>query len=102
MINIGRKREEEIQLGKAFAGACAIEMKEIKPQRKGSLISKALRLLGMNRGFEEFSSDQEQTVHAGISGNNYYKYRREMETALLEAERKKAEAIEWQRRHFIC
>jgi len=98
-----RKQEEEIQLGKAFVSAHAIEMKEKKPRRKGSLIGKVLRSLGMDKGFEELSSDQEQMVHAGISGNNHFKHRREMETALLEAERRKAEALmEWQKRRLIC
>ncbi len=98
-----RKREEETQLGKAFVGARAIEMKEMKPRRKGSLIGKVLRLLGRAEGFGELSSDQEQMVHAGISGNNHFKYRRKMETARLEAERRKAEVLmEWQKRRFIC
>ena len=61
-----------------------------------------LRLLGMNRGFEEPPSDQEEIVHVGIPANNYYIYRKEIETALLEAERKRAKAMEWQRRRFIC
>ena len=78
-------------------------MKTTKPQKKGSLTAKVLRLLRTNRGFEEPSSDQEEIVHVGIPANNYCNCRKEIETALLEAERKKAEALmEWQKRRFIC
>ncbi len=98
-----RKGEEEIHLDKALAGVRPIEMKEIKPRRKVSLKGRVLRLMGMNGGFEELSSDQKQMGHAGNSENNYYKYQREVETTLLEAERKKAEALmEWQKRLFTC
>ena len=78
-----------------------MEMKTIKPQKKGSLTGKVLRLFGTNRGFEEPSSDQEET-RVGIPATNYYNHKG-IKSALLEAERKKAEALmEWQRRRFIC
>ena len=79
-----------------------MEMKKINPQKKSSLIGKVLRLLGPNRGFEEPPNDQEEIVHVGVPASSYCNCRKEIESALLEAERKKAEAIEWQRRHFIC
>jgi len=78
-----------------------MEMKTIKPQKKGSLRARVLRLLGTNRGFEEPSSDREKIVHASIPGDDYYNYRKEIETAWLEAERKKTEALAHVRR-FIC
>lgn len=62
-----------------------------------------LRLLGANRGCDEFSSDQEEIGQVGISADNHYNYGKEIETALLDAERKKAEALaEWQKHRFIC
>jgi len=80
-----------------------MKMKEINPQKKkDSLTGKLLRLLRTNRGFEEPSGVQEKIVGAGVSRNNYYNHRKEIET-LLEAERKKAEGLmEWQKRRFIC
>lgn len=78
-----------------------IEMKEIRPRRKGALIGKVLRLFGKNMGFEELTIDQGEIVHAGASGDNYSVYRKEIETAWLEAQRKKAEAMKWQQRRFI-
>ncbi|UCE29223.1 MAG: hypothetical protein JSV85_00325 [Candidatus Bathyarchaeota archaeon] len=61
-----------------------------------------LRLLGMNRGFEESFSVQEKISNAGFPANSYLSYGKESENALLEAERKRAKAQEWQRRRFIC
>jgi hypothetical protein len=79
-----------------------LEMKTINPQKKGSLRARVLRLLGTIRGFGEPSVNQEKIVHAGIPGNNYYNHQKEIETACLEAERKRAEAImEWQKSRFI-
>lgn len=78
-------------------------MKEIKPRKKGSLIRKVLRSLGKSRDFEKSTSDQGEIVHVGIPTSNYHNYRKEIDTAWLEAERKKAEALmEWQKRRFIC
>jgi len=75
-------------------------MKKVNPHERSSLIRKALRLLATNRGFEEPPSDQEG-IHLGIPASNYYNHK-EIETALLEAERKKAQAImEREKRRFI-
>ena len=53
-------------------------------------------------GFEKSASGQEETVHASISGGDYHNYRI-IETARVEAERKKAEALmELQKRRFVC
>jgi len=77
------------------------KMKKINTHERGSLIRKILRLLTTNRGSEKPLSDQEE-IHLGITASNYYNHK-EIETVLLEAERKKAQAImERQRRHFIC
>ena len=44
----------------------------------------------------------QENAHTGIPANNYYDYQKLIETGLIEAERKKAEAIwEWQKRCFI-
>ena len=75
-----------------------MEMKKIKPLKKGSLTGKVLRLLGTNRGFGEPPSDQEEIGNIYVS----YNCRKGIETALLEAERKKAKALmEMRKRHFI-
>ena len=79
-----------------------MEMKEIKSRKKGSLIRTLLRSLIKSVGFEKSASGQEEIVHASISGGDYYNYRR-IETARVEAERKKAEALmELQKRRFVC
>ena len=79
-----------------------MEMKEIKPRKKGSLIGTLLRSLIKSMGFEKSASGQEEAVHASISGGDHYNYRR-IQAALVEAERKKAEALmEWQKRRFVC
>jgi hypothetical protein len=80
-----------------------MEMKRISPHRKFSLRAKVLRLLRMNRGFEEISNNREGNIHFAIPISNNHNYQKEIETGLLEAERKKAEALmESQRHHFIC
>lgn len=84
-----------------------MEMKRISPKRKISLRAKVLRLLRMDRGFEaETPSSGEEIVHFSIPTSNYHNYRKEIETALLEAERKKAACMhalmEWQKHRFIC
>ncbi|MFB0514019.1 MAG: hypothetical protein ACETVQ_00430 [Candidatus Bathyarchaeia archaeon] len=77
-------------------------MKEIKPRKKGSFIGTLLRSLIKSIGFEKSASGQEEIVHASVSGGDYHNYRR-IETARVEAERKKAQALmEWQKRRFIC
>jgi len=63
-----------------------------------SLMTKILRILGMNRGFVRSSSTQtEENVRPNIPEN--YNSWKATEIALLEAERKKAEALT--RRRFI-
>lgn len=53
-------------------------------------------------GFKKSASGQEEAVNAGVSGGDYHNYRR-IQTALVGAERKKAEALmELQRRRFVC
>ena len=62
-----------------------------------------LQLLRMNKSVENPLSVHEEIGHVGISVSNYATYGKEIETALLEAERKNAEALmEWQKRRFIC
>jgi len=61
-------------------------------------MTKILRILGMNRGFVRSSSTQtEENVRPNIPEN--YNSWKATEIALLEAERKKAEALT--RRRFI-
>lgn len=77
-----------------------MEMEKIRPMEKVSLTGKLLRLLGKNRGF----GDRRQTLKTSrlILGSNivglpntgnYYYNGKEIETALLESERKKAKAL---------
>lgn len=62
-----------------------------------------LQLLGINRDFEKPLSIQGETCNVEFTTSNYYSYGKEIETALLEAERKKAEALmEWQKHRLIC
>jgi hypothetical protein len=57
----------------------------------------------MNRDSERPLSTQVQIGNVGFTSSNYYSYGKEIETALLEAERKKAEALmEWQKHRLIC
>jgi len=80
-----------------------IKMKRIKPLKEGSLTGRIVRLLGLNKGFEEPYSNQEETIHVGILADNYHNYWKEIRTAFSEAERKKAmELMEIQKRRFIC
>jgi len=77
-------------------------MRRIKLE-KNSLAGKLLRLLKLEGGLQESISLQGDNGSATI--NTYLGYQKEIETAMLEAERKKAEALmkweRWQRRHFI-
>jgi len=78
-------------------------MKKAELEKKGSFAGKLFRrLLKTSRGFQESVGLQERDAHVGVPRNSYYGYQKEIKTALLEAERKKAEAIAWQRRHIIC
>jgi hypothetical protein len=78
-----------------------IEMKRIVPYKKVSLKSRVLRIMGTGRSFEEPPSYQEIT-HIPIPTGTDYSYHKDIKAALLEAERKKAQAlIEWQRHRMI-
>ena len=69
-------------------------------EKKNSLTGKLLRLLKPNSGLQESISLQGDNV--SITTNSYHDYQKEIKTAMLEAERKKAEALmEWQKRRFI-
>ena len=69
-------------------------------EKKSSLTGKLLRLLKPNSGLQESISLQGDNV--SITTNSYHDYQKEIKTAMLEAERKKAEALmEWQKRRFI-
>ena len=75
-------------------------MKRIESCKKDSLAGKLLRLL-KSSGLQESIRLQEENVAFGIPNDSYYAYK-EVKTALLEAERKKAEALmERQRRSHI-
>ena len=76
-------------------------MKRTKSE-KGSFRGTLLRLFKLGKSFQESVSLQERDAHVGITRDIYYDHQREIRTALLEAERKKAEAVEWQRRKIIC
>lgn len=78
-----------------------MEMKKINLQKKRSLRVTALRLVGMNKGFEEALGNKQEIVHAGIPRASHYCWK-EIETAWFEAEQKKAEIIAYQRHHLIC
>jgi len=79
------------------------EMKKTESEKKGSFAGKLFRrLFKASAGFLESVSLQERDAHVGVPGNRNYDYQKENKTALLEAEREKAEAIAWQRRHIIC
>jgi hypothetical protein len=70
---------------------------------KGSLAGRLLRLLKVNGGVQESISLQDNDVSVGILDNNYYYRQKDVKADLLEAERKKAEAIAlWQRRKLNC
>ena len=66
------------------------------------MAEKLLRLLKPSGNLQESINLQEKKVSLGIPSNSYYGHQQEIKTALVEAERKKAQAIEWQRRRFIC
>ena len=76
---------------------------EAKSSTLGVLRARLLRLLGMNRDFERPLSIQGEIGNIGFTASDYGSYDKEINTALLEAERKKAEALmEWQKHRFIC
>lgn len=76
---------------------------EAKSSTPGVLRARLLRLLGMNRDFERPLSIQGEIGNVGFIASDYYSYNTEIDAVLLEAERKKAEALmEWQKHRFIC
>jgi len=76
---------------------------EAKSSTLRVLRARLLRLLGMNRDFERPLSIQGEIGNVGLTASDYCSYNKEIDTALLEAERKKAEALmEWQKHRFIC
>lgn len=81
-------------------------MKMYKPKEKlkslGRLAGKVLRLLRADREFQASLTGQEKIAHEATLVDIYQVSQKEIRSALLNAERKKAEAIEWQRRRFIC
>jgi L-lactate utilization protein LutB len=79
-----------------------IEMKKVVPHKKGSLIGRMLRSLGMNGGVEQSPSYQE-IAYVPTPTESYHGHPKELKAALLEAERRRAEALmERQRRPLIC
>jgi len=74
-------------------------MKQIE---KGSLAGRLLRLLKVNGGLQESISLQKNDVSVSILDNSHYDHQKDAKITLLEAERKKAEALELHRRKFIC
>jgi len=78
------------------------EVKKAELKRTGSVGGKLFRrLLAASTEFQESISLQERDIHVGVLRNIYYDHQKEIKTALLEAERKKAKAIETQRRHIV-
>ena len=77
-------------------------MKEVNARKMSSLARKILRILGMDRGFVRSSGTQEEeSIRVNIPVD--YSNSKSIETAFLEAERKKAEPlIEWKKRSCIC
>ncbi|MDH5596234.1 MAG: hypothetical protein OEY40_05935 [Candidatus Bathyarchaeota archaeon] len=83
--------------------SCADCRNEAKPSTPSVLLASLLRLLGINRDSERPLSTQGEISNVGFTTSNYYSYGKEIETALLEAERKKAEVLmEWQKHRLIC
>lgn len=74
-------------------------MKTAKPLRKDTLVSKLLRAVGKDRGFESPLPSQEEK-HIGVSAY-YPDYHRELINAALEAENHKAMAtMDYQKRNL--
>ena len=65
-------------------------------------IQKVLRFVGMNRGFEQSATLQQQVVHGGVSSGNYHNDWKEIEAASLKAEYNKAKALMELQKRFIC
>jgi hypothetical protein len=82
-----------------------IKMEKIVPHKKVTLKGKVLRILGMDKSLKEPASYQEIT-HAPIPiGTDYSNPKERLDAhkaALLEAERRKSEALmEWQRHRIF-
>lgn len=77
-----------------------------KSREKGSLVKNILQMLGLSRAFEGSTSVREEEsgrmgVPIGYDSFNIHAWKAS-ESAMLEAERKKAKALmETQKRHFI-
>jgi len=72
-------------------------MKKKNELKNSSLGRKILRILEMGRELVGSSGMQEENVHSDIPVN--HDYLKETETAFLEAERKKAEALKERQKH---
>lgn len=84
-----------------------IEMEKTVPRNKDSLKGEVVRLLkgGIVRLLGTSQSLGEPPSYQEITDIpiNYQNYQKEIKTALLEAEQRKAEALmDWQRRRLIC
>jgi len=91
------KQQERIERG------CAERKKEPKPNTLMNVLRTGLlRLLGTNRDPEHSLGVGEETAQVGIAvGNHYTPY--DVQSALLEAERLKAQALmEWEKHRLIC
>ncbi len=74
--------------------------KKRKSRGTGSLIRKMLELLGIERAYvRSVGVNEEEGIRMDV--HPYYNSK-EIRAALLEAERRRAEAIERQRRKIIC
>jgi len=79
-----------------------IEMKNVVPYKKGSLIGRVLRSLGMNGGIEQ-SPSYHEIAYVPTPTESYHSHPKELKAALLEAERRRAEGLAaLQRRPLIC
>jgi len=65
--------------------------------KNSSFIRKVLRILGMGGELVGSQSTEEESVHFNILAN--HGYMKETETAFIEAERKKAEALMERHKH---
>ncbi|MCW3977415.1 MAG: hypothetical protein NWE77_05730 [Candidatus Bathyarchaeota archaeon] len=74
-------------------------MKEIEPQKKGSLARRMLRLFKTDGSFQESTRMQEEIAFGNLTGESYHNSHKRNETALLEAAQKKAEALLERQKH---
>jgi len=68
-------------------------MKRTKSE-KGSFRGTLLRLFKLGKSFQESVSLQERDAHVSVPRNIYYGYQKEIRATMLEAERRKAKALE--------